>query len=566
MKTIKAVLFSVVCFLGIQFGLKAQNAWINEIHYDNTGADVDEFIEVVLENPGNYTLSDFSIVLYNGNNGASYDTRTLDQYTVGSTVGNFKFYWLNYTAAGSSIQNGAPDGMALVYQGAVITGQFLSYEGTFTAIDGPAVGMTSVDIGVAESSTTPVGYSLQLSGNGTTYAAFAWQPEAPATPGNLNNNQTLSGTPDPEPTNYPTNFIATPSAFTINLNWTDAIGTQLPAKYLILASEEDNIDLPIDGVPEPDDPNLADGTGALNISYGVQACQFGNLQSNKQFFFKIFPYTNAGSNINYKTDGVPPSATATTPNSVIINYENFISKTFGTWSQKSIIGDTTWSIDTVHGIAGSPCAKVTGFYGGVSHQNEDWLISPSMNFNLYTNEEFSFQTAKNYIGPDLEPLISNDYDGSGNPNNFTWAPLNGTLSSGGWVWTPSGAIDVSGTNGTNVHVAFKFTSTDTESATWEVDEALTTGILIVGIVHEMENIDGFNVVPNPSKGQFNLIFDDNSQKEVQILSISGKEMFTTTTIQASLYVNIQNLPAGIYFVKVISPGTAVVQTKKIIIQ
>lgn len=565
MKTIKAVLFSVVCILVINFGLKAQNAWINEIHYDNIGTDADEFIEVVLENPGSYNLADFSIVLYNGNNGASYDTKTLDQFTVGSTVGNFKFYWLNYTAAGSSIQNGAPDGMALVYQGTVISGQFLSYEGTLTAIDGPAVGMTSVDIGVSESSTTPVGYSLQLSGNGTTYSAFAWQPEAPATPGNLNNNQTLSGTPDPEPTNYPTNFIATPSAFTINLNWTDATGTQLPAKYLILASEEDNIDLPIDGVPEPDDPNLADGTGALNVSYGIQACQFGNLQSNKQFFFKIFPYTNAGSNINYKTNGVPPSATATTPNSVIINYENFNSKTFGTWSQKSIIGDTTWSIDTLHGIAGTPCAKVTGFYGGVSHQNEDWLISPSMNFNLYTDEEFTFQTAKNYTGPDLEPLISNNYDGSGNPNNFTWAPLNGTLSSGGWVWTPSGAIDVSGTNGTNVHVAFKFTSTDTESATWEVDEALTTGILIVGIP-EMASSNGFNFVPNPSKGQFNLIFSDNSQKEVQILSIIGKEIFTTTISQASLYMNIQNLPAGIYFVKVTSPGTAVIQTKKIIIQ
>ena len=566
MKTIKAVLFSVVCVLLINFGLKAQNVWINEIHYDNAGTDVDEFIEVVLENPGSYNLANFSIVLYNGNNGASYGTTmTLDQYTVGSTVGNFKFYWFNYTAAGASIQNGSPDGMALVYQGTVITGQFLSYEGTFVATDGPAMGMTSVDIGVAESSTTPVGYSLQLSGNGTNYSAFAWQPEAPATPGNLNNNQTLNGTPDPEPTNYPTNFTATASAFTINLNWTDATGTQLPAKYLILASEENNIDLPIDGVPEPDDPNLADGTGALNISYGVQACQFGNLQSNKQFFFKIFPYTNAGTNINYKTDGVPPSANVTTPNAVIINYENFNDTTFGTWNKISIIGDQTWSIDTIHGIAGSPCAKVSGFFASASHQNEDWLISPSMNFNLYTNEGLTFQTAKNYVGPDLEILISSNYDGTGNPNNFNWSPLTAALSGGGWVWTPSGAIDVSGTNGTNVHVAFKFTSTDTESATWEVDEALTTGILIVGIP-EMASSNGFNVVPNPSGGQFNLIFSDNSQKEVQVLSIIGKEIFTTTTSQASLYVNIQNLSAGIYFVKVVSPETNVVQIKKIIIQ
>jgi hypothetical protein len=566
MKTIKTVLFTVACVLVLGFGLKAQNAWINEIHYDNSGTDADEFIEIVLENPGSYTLSNFSIVLYNGNNGGSYDTRTLDQYTVGVTVGNFKFYWFNYTAAGASIQNGAPDGLALVYQGAVIPGQFLSYEGTLTAIDGPAVGMTSVDIGVSESSTTPVGYSLQLSGNGTTYSAFTWEPEAPATPGNLNNNQSLSGTPDPEPSNYPTNFTATPTAFTINLNWTDATGTQLPSKYLILASEEDNIELPIDGVSEPDDPNLADGTGALNIAYGVQACQFGNLQSNKQFFFKIFPYTNAGSNINYKTDGVPPAASATTPNSVIINYENFNDTTFGSWTQKSIIGDTTWTVRGTYGVGGSCYANVTGYMGqGLYAQNEDWLISPSMNFNLYTDEELTFQTAMKYTGPALEPLISNNYDGVGNPNNFTWTPLNAALSPGNFAWTPSGTVDVSGINGTNVHIAFKFTCTDTESATWEVDEILTTGVVIVGIPQTSGN-KILGVLPNPSHGRFNVVFGDDSQKEVKIISAVGQEIFNTSTRLTSLEMNIPGLTPGIYFLKVIYPGTSEMINKKIIIQ
>jgi hypothetical protein len=566
MKTMKAILFTVVCVLVLGFGLKAQNAWINEIHYDNSGTDVDEFIEIVLENPGNYTLSNFSIVLYNGNNGGSYDTKTLDQYTVGTTVGNFKIYWLNYTVAGGSIQNGAPDGLALVYQGTVITGQFLSYEGTFTAIDGPAVGMTSVDIGVSESSTTPAGYSLQLSGNGTIYSAFVWEQPADDTPGNLNNNQSLGGTPDPEPSNYPTNFTATPSAFTINLNWTDATGTQLPAKYLILASEENNIDLPIDGVPEPDDPNLADGTGALNIAYGIQQCQFGNLQSNKQFFFKIFPYTNAGSNINYKTDGVPPAATATTPNSVIINYENFNDTTFGSWSQKSVIGDTTWTVRGTYGVGGSCYANVTGYMGqGLYAQNEDWLISPSLNFNLYTDEELTFQTAMKYTGPVLEPLISNNYDGVGNPNNFTWTPLTAILSPGNFQWTPSGAVDVSGISGTNIHIAFKFTSTDTESATWEVDEVLTTGILIVGIPQATDTKE-FCMVPNPSHGRFNVVFVDDSQKEVQIISAIGKEIFKTNTNLTSFELNIPELTPGIYFVRVIYPGTSVIMTKKIMIQ
>jgi hypothetical protein len=565
MKTIKSLLLSVVFVLITHFGLNAQNAWINEIHYDNAGTDVEEFIEVVLENPGSYTLSNFSVVLYNGNNGASYDTKTLDLFSVGVTVGNFKIYWFNYTTGGSSIQNGAPDGMALAYNDVLIPGQFLSYEGTLTGTDGPATGMTSVDIGVAESNTTPVGNSLQLAGNGTTYSAFAWQPEAPATPGNLNNDQSLGGTPDPEPSNYPTNFTATPSAFTINLNWTDATGSQLPAKYLILASDMNNIALPVDGVPVADDPILSDGKGALNIAYGVQSCQFGDLQSNKQFFFKIFPYTNAGTNINYKTDGTPPSASATTPNATIINYENFNDTTLGSWMQKSIAGDQTWEIDTIHGVAGTPCAKISGFISGTSYQNEDWLISPSMNFNLYINEELTFQTAKNYTGPDLEVLISTNYDGTGNPNNFTWTPLTATFSAGGWVWTPSGTIDVSGFGGLNVHLAFKFTSSSTESATWEVDEILTTGILLVGVPGETAT-NKFNVLPNPSSGQFNVTFGDYSEKEIQILSVMGKEIYKTNTSLASFTMNLPGLTSGIYFVRVIYPGTSVIITKKITIQ
>ena len=369
----------------------------------------------------------------------------------------------------------------------------------------------------------------------------------------------------PEPTNYPTNFTAVPTAFTINLNWTDATGAQLPTAYLVLASEENNIELPIDGVPQPDDPALADGTGALNILPGVQSCQFGSLQSNKQFFFKIFPYTNTGTSINYKTNGTPPSASATTPNIAIINYENFNASGFGTWSQKSVIGDSAWVIDLTHGVAATPCAKMSGYYSGAAHQNEDWLISPAMNFNLYTNEQLTFQTAKNYTGPDIQPLISNNYTGTGDPNTATWTPLTATLCTGGWVWTPSGNIDVSAINGTGVHIAFKFTCTDIESATWEVDEVLTTGILIVGIP-QIESSAEVNVMPNPSNGQFNVIFSDKSEKNVQILSVIGKEIYQSTTNNTTLIVNLHGIPSGIYFVRVSETGTSKIITKKIIIQ
>ena len=41
--------------------------WINEIHYDNNGADVNEFVEVA--GTAGLNLSDYQIILYNGNGG-----------------------------------------------------------------------------------------------------------------------------------------------------------------------------------------------------------------------------------------------------------------------------------------------------------------------------------------------------------------------------------------------------------------------------------------------------------------------------------------------------------------
>jgi len=374
-----------------------------------------------------------------------------------------------------------------------------------------------------------------------------------------------SSGPLPEPTNYPTAFTATPSPFTISLSWVDAVGDQLPTAYLICGSASDNIELPVDGVPVPDDANLADGSGALNILPGAQGCFFTNLPGNTPYYFKIFPYTNSGSIINYKTDGTPPATEATTPNISVINFENFDSGDFGSWTPMTVVGDTSWIIDMTHGVGGTPCAKSSGYYGGSSHNTEMWLLSPVMNFNQYSGESLTFQTAKNYTGPALEVLISSDYDGTGNPNNFTWTTLTATLSSGGWAWTPSGSIDISAIAGSNVYVAFKFTSTDTESATWEVDDIAILGVSSVGIP-EANDSKGFTVSPNPSDGNFRLVFGDNSSKEIRIMSVIGTEVRYYNTRQNEFMINLAELPSGIYFIQVMQPGSDRSELKKIVIR
>ena len=162
----------------------SETLWINEIHYDNTGDDSDEGIEIA--GTAGSILSDYSLVLYNYLNGNFYSSNALTG-TIDNEQCGFGAAWFGYAPNG--IQNGPNDGIALVKGSQVV--QFLSYDGTMTASNGPAAGMTSVDIGVKETGTTPVGYSLSLQGTGTTCSAFTWTTASPHSHGTLNPGQSI---------------------------------------------------------------------------------------------------------------------------------------------------------------------------------------------------------------------------------------------------------------------------------------------------------------------------------------------------------------------------------------
>jgi len=165
------------------------SVFINEIHYDNAGTDAGEAIEVA--GPAGTDLAGWSLILYNGSGGASYGTKTLSG-TIPDLGGGFGVVVTTYPSNG--IQNGSPDGMALVDAGNNVI-QFLSYEGTFAATNGPALDMTSTDIGVSESGSGAVGNSLQLTGTGTAYEDFTWSSEAPNTFGAFNTGQIFGSAP-----------------------------------------------------------------------------------------------------------------------------------------------------------------------------------------------------------------------------------------------------------------------------------------------------------------------------------------------------------------------------------
>ena len=159
----------------------AGSVFINEIHYDNAGSDIDEGVEIA--GLAGTDVTGWKIIPYNGADGKSYNPVG----TLAGTIPNQLNGYGTLSIALPGLQNGSPDGLALVDASNKVI-QFLSYEGSFTATNGPAIGMASVDIGIAEASTATVGNSLQLIGRGTKYSDFTWET-APSTFGKTNKGQ-----------------------------------------------------------------------------------------------------------------------------------------------------------------------------------------------------------------------------------------------------------------------------------------------------------------------------------------------------------------------------------------
>ncbi len=156
-------------------------------------------------------------------------------------------------------------------------------------------------------------------------------------------------------------------------------------------------------------------------------------------------------------------------------FQETFTSNFALWTKISLVGEQVWILETEYGHPGS-CAKMSGFASGNNNANEDWLISPAINLTGTKIAYLTFDTAAKFVGNPLEILISSNYSGSGNPTVAKWTALQAKLSTStaSYVWRNSGKINISDFAGGKVHIAYKYTSTNTDAATWEVDNVTVT--------------------------------------------------------------------------------------------
>ena len=142
---------------------------INEIDYDQVGADSGGFVEIANTTSASIAMDGLALVLVNGGDGQEYARVAL----TGSLAAGA------YLALDIEAQNGAPDGVALIDTASKALLDALSYEGGITAavIDGQTYNLvegSALDESVVDSNTVAGSLSRIPNGIDTNNAATDW--------------------------------------------------------------------------------------------------------------------------------------------------------------------------------------------------------------------------------------------------------------------------------------------------------------------------------------------------------------------------------------------------------
>jgi hypothetical protein len=154
---------------------------INEIDYDQVGADSAGYVEIANAGTSPATLDGIALVLVNGGDGTEYARAPL----IGSLAAGA------YLRIDVEAQNGAPDGVALVDTTSKALLDALSYEGEITAatIDGQSYDLvegTALDVAVVDSNTVDGSLSRIPDKQDGNDANADWEFTSTKTPGAAN--------------------------------------------------------------------------------------------------------------------------------------------------------------------------------------------------------------------------------------------------------------------------------------------------------------------------------------------------------------------------------------------
>ncbi len=151
----------------------------------------------------------------------------------------------------------------------------------------------------------------------------------------------------------------------------------------------------------------------------------------------------------------------------------------GAFTAYSVSGAQAWTFSTTYGMT------MSGFSGSVNNVNEDWLISPAIDLTQYNNVSIMFSHTINKgvvanMAANHNLWVTKNYVAGSAPSTATWEQVTiPTYPNGAnWTFVSSGPalLPVGYAGNANVRFAYKYQSSATESATWEIKSVLVKGV------------------------------------------------------------------------------------------
>ncbi len=537
--------FLVVTIFVVTLSFGQTEVFINEIHYDNDGGDVNEGIEIA--GSAETDLTGWTIEFYNGSSSMVYDTMSLSG-VIPNQQNNRGTVWFSQP----DIQNGNPDGIALINPLGIVV-QFLSYGGVIAAVGGTANGMASTDIGVSEADPgTLIGHSLQLSGSGVYYDDFTWNSPTTATADAINSGQTFNTAPAIISNTYRVAGLdyevgsptATEGSFVVSgTNLTDDIIITAPTDFEISTTS---------GVGFGASITLSEISGTVTSTTIYVRLKLG---------FSIGSYsqnvTCSSSGAIDKTSilaGIVSPVTGSIIITEIMSNPHEVDDDEGEYFEvynttASAIDMEGWVISDAgldsHIIASSVVVPANGYAvfarnfdsganGGftANYEYSGFILTNAIDEIILTSgvteiDRVVYSDVLGYplvAGKSME-LSLESYNSADNLIALNWGEATTTYGSGGY-----------GTPGT--------------------ENNFTLSVV-------KNQIENFKMYPNPvSNGKLYMSSKSSLNKQVEIYTLTGQQIFSEN-IQSKEYLNISDLNRGIYIVKIEERGK--IATRKLVI-
>ena len=135
------------------------------------------------------------------------------------------------------------------------------------------------------------------------------------------------------------------------------------------------------------------------------------------------------------------------------------------WQVANLLGDSTWRC-TSDGYPSNNGIIINGFTPGIGgRDNNDWLISPSLDLSLYTNPTLAFALKSRFKGMPLKIYIAVNQASRPEPGSNNWKELEviyPTLRDENWRQIAS--LDITKYKSPNTYIAFQYLSNTEKGA------------------------------------------------------------------------------------------------------